>query len=101
MADPAVISQLRETLRAIEGSGFRRRPVLPFGLGRVDARLADGGLRLDALHEVGGGRADLGGGAAAPTTYRHALAQAMTLFMAPFFRAPRDGAPTTSCWPWS
>ena len=65
MADPAVISQLRETLRTIEGSGFRRRPVLPFGLGRLDARLADGGLRLDALHEVAAATPDLGDDAAA------------------------------------
>ncbi len=65
MADPAVISQLRETLRTIEGSGFRRRPVLPFGLGRLDARLADGGLRLDALHEVAAATPDPGDDAAA------------------------------------
>ncbi|WP_347304476.1 protein ImuA [Croceibacterium sp. TMG7-5b_MA50] len=30
----------------------RERPVLPFGIDRVDGRLADGGMRLDALHEV-------------------------------------------------
>lgn len=65
MADPAVISQLRETLRGIEGGGFRRRPVLPFGLGRLDARLADGGLRLDALHEVAAATPDLADDAAA------------------------------------
>lgn len=65
MADPAIISQLRETLSAIEGTGFRRRPVLPFGMQRMDARLADGGLRLDALHEVAGASADLTDDAAA------------------------------------
>lgn len=65
MADPAIISQLRETLGAIEGSGFHRRPVLPFGMQRMDARLADGGLRLDALHEVAGASADLTDDAAA------------------------------------
>lgn len=65
MADPAIISQLRETLSAIEGTGFRRRPVLPFGMQRLDARLADGGLRLDALHEVAGASADLTDDAAA------------------------------------
>ena len=46
------IDELRETLRAIEGDGHRRRPVLPFGIGAIDTRVADGGLRLDALHEV-------------------------------------------------
>ena len=65
MADPAVIRQLRETLSGLEGSGFRRRPVLPFGLGRLDARLADGGLRLDALHEVAAATPDLADDAAA------------------------------------
>ncbi|TKD52032.1 ImuA family protein [Sphingomonas baiyangensis] len=59
------LSALRETLSAIEGSGFRRRPALPFGLGAVDARLAAGGLRLDALHEVAGESADLSDDAAA------------------------------------
>jgi protein ImuA len=65
MADPAIIHQLRETLRGIEGSGFRRRPVLPFGLPPLDARLADGGLRLDALHEVAAATPDLTDDAAA------------------------------------
>ncbi|TGX54838.1 protein ImuA [Sphingomonas gei] len=59
MADPAVLSQLREQLRAMETQGFRRRPSLPFGLGAIDSRLADGGLRLDALHEVAGGTSDM------------------------------------------
>lgn len=58
MSHSAVLAQLRATLRQIEGSGFRRRPVLPFGLEPVDSRLADGGLRLDALHEVAGASAD-------------------------------------------
>lgn len=40
-----------------------------------------------------------GGGAAAPTAYRHALVQAMTLFMAPFFRGPVAGRSTTPPWP--
>ncbi|MEG3181901.1 ImuA family protein [Sphingomonas sp. LT1P40] len=65
MADPAVISQLRETLNAIQGSGYRRRPVLPFGLDKIDTRLTDGGLRLDALHEIAGDTADLTDDAAA------------------------------------
>lgn len=52
MADPAVLKQLRETLAGLETGGFRRRPVLPFGLEPIDSRLADGGLRLDSLHEI-------------------------------------------------
>src|SRR3954465_13333966 len=59
MSDPAILAQLREQLRAIETGGFRRRPVLPFGIDAVDARLAPGGLRLDALHEVAAGTADM------------------------------------------
>ena len=51
---PATLAELRATLNAIEGNGFRRRPALPFGIGAVDARLAGEGLRLDALHEVAG-----------------------------------------------
>lgn len=54
MPDPAVLAKLRETLSALETGGFRRRPALPFGIGGMDSRLADGGLRLDALHEVAG-----------------------------------------------
>ena len=45
------IAELRTTLRAIEGDA-RDRPVLPFGVASLDGRLADQGLRLDALHEV-------------------------------------------------
>jgi protein ImuA len=51
--DPVpTIAELRTTLRAIEGDR-RERPVLPFGIGSLDERLADRGLRLDAMHEVG------------------------------------------------
>ena len=46
------IAQLRETLRRIEGDGYQRRPSLPFGHPAMDAKLAQEGLRLDALHEV-------------------------------------------------
>jgi protein ImuA len=63
--DPVTIAQLRETLQAIEGSGFRRRPVLPFGIDALDTRLGDGGLRLDALHEVAAASAGIGDDAAA------------------------------------
>jgi protein ImuA len=59
MADPAVLAQLREQLRAMETQGFRRRPSLPFGIGALDSRLADGGLRLDALHEIAAGTSDM------------------------------------------
>jgi protein ImuA len=59
LSDPAVLSRLRATLSEIEGRGFRRRAVLPFGLEPLDVRLADGGLRLDALHEVAGASADM------------------------------------------
>ncbi|MEP9358701.1 protein ImuA [Sphingomonas sp. KR3-1] len=59
MADPAVLKQLRETLSGLETGGFRRRPALPFGIEAVDSRLADGGLRLDALHEVAAGTSDM------------------------------------------
>lgn len=59
MSDPAILTRLREQLRAMETGGFRRRPVLPFGISPLDARLADGGLRLDALHEIAGAGADL------------------------------------------
>ena len=47
----STIAELRESLRAIAGE-VRDRPVLPFGFAELDRRLADGGLRLDALHEV-------------------------------------------------
>jgi len=59
------LAELRETLRAIEGDGHRRRPVLPFGVGALDARLAGEGLRLDALHEVAAAGAHWGDDAAA------------------------------------
>lgn len=47
---PDLVPTIAE-LRAIEGD-VRARPVLPFDLAPLDGRLADGGLRLDALHEV-------------------------------------------------
>lgn len=52
MADASIIAQLRRSLERIEGDGHRRRERLPFGVEAIDGRLADGGLRLDALHEV-------------------------------------------------
>lgn len=59
MADPAVLKQLRETLQGLETKGFRRRPVLPLGISVIDSRLATGGFRLDALHEIAAGTPDL------------------------------------------
>lgn len=65
MPDPSVITSLRETLRAIEGDGHKRREVLPFGIGGLDSRLANGGLRLDALHEIAAATAAPGDDASA------------------------------------
>ncbi len=62
---PSVLESLRATLRAIEGDGHRRRPVLPFGAEAIDSRLADGGLRLDALHEVAAATPGMGDDASA------------------------------------
>jgi protein ImuA len=59
VADPAVLAKLRATLSAMEGHGLKRRPALPLGIGTIDSRLASGGLRLDALHEVAGASAEL------------------------------------------
>ena len=52
MSAAATIIELRESLARISGDGLRRRPVLPFGIGAIDGRLASTGLRLDSLHEV-------------------------------------------------
>ena len=65
MSEPSVLQSLRDTLRAIEGNGHRRRAVLPFGAERIDSRLADGGLRLDALHEVAAATPGMGDDASA------------------------------------
>jgi protein ImuA len=59
------IAELRETLRALQGGGPREHPVLPFGVDALDTRLADGGIRLDALHEMAGQGAGWGDDAAA------------------------------------
>ncbi|PAX08665.1 ImuA family protein [Sphingomonas lenta] len=59
------LAELRETLRRIEGDGYQRRPSLPFGVSAIDGKLANGGLRLDALHEVAGARPCLGDDASA------------------------------------
>ena len=64
-ASNPLLTELRQRLRAIEGVGDRNRPVLPFGLDSIDGRLAAGGLRIDALHEVAGEGAGWGDDAAA------------------------------------
>lgn len=61
----SVLTELREQLRAIEGEGVRRHPVLTFGIDGVDERLAAGGIRCDALHEIAGEGARWGDDAAA------------------------------------
>jgi protein ImuA len=45
------IAELRASLQALSGD-VQDRPVLAFGVPPLDERLVDGGLRLDALHEV-------------------------------------------------
>ncbi|MHC9420043.1 ImuA family protein [Sphingomonas citri] len=65
MSESSVLQSLRDTLSAIEGDGHRRRPVLPFGVPAVDERLANGGLRLDALHEVAAATPAMGDDASA------------------------------------
>lgn len=52
MSAAATIAELRDSLAHIAGDGLRRRPVLPFGVGAIDGKLASSGLRLDSLHEV-------------------------------------------------
>lgn len=65
MSQSSVLQSLRDALRAIEGDGHRRRPVLPFGVGAIDGRLASTGLRLDALHEVAAATPGMGDDASA------------------------------------
>jgi protein ImuA len=60
-----VVAELREALRAMEGGQYRRRPVLPFGIPAIDGAIANGGLRLDALHEVAAATPELAQDAAA------------------------------------
>ena len=70
LSSAAIIAELRESLKKVEGDGLRRRPVLPFGIGAIDGKLATTGLRLDSLHEIA---------AASPSPSDDAAA---TLFMA-------------------
>ncbi|KQM67738.1 hypothetical protein ASE75_02160 [Sphingomonas sp. Leaf17] len=46
------LAALQAALGDLTRDGFSRRPEMPFGVADVDSRLADDGLRLDALHEV-------------------------------------------------
>lgn len=60
------LASLKDTIERIEGRGKVARAVLPFGIGPLDAQLAGGGLRVDALHEVA--PAGAGWGDDAPAT---------------------------------
>ena len=72
----ATIAELRESLRAIQGDGYKRRPVLPFGVAALDERIASGGLRLDSLHEVAAASANPSDDAAATLFMAGAAARA-------------------------
>ena len=62
----ARLAALREQVRTIESAGRAAgRPVLPFGLAPVDARLAGGGLAIGAFHEAAPASPALGDDAAA------------------------------------
>ena len=65
MSDPVpTLAELRASLSAISGNG-KDNPVLTFGLAPLDGRLADGGVRLNALHEIGSRGSNWGDDAAA------------------------------------
>jgi protein ImuA len=59
-----VFELLKDSIRDLEGTR-RVRDVLPFGDARIDGRLPGGGLALGAIHEIGGGGADVVHAAAA------------------------------------
>ena len=62
----ARIAALRSEVRAIESAAAgEERPCLPFGIDKIDLRLASGGLALSALHEIAGAKPGLGDDAAA------------------------------------
>ncbi len=53
MPESSAVPAVREMLRALADTmPPPRRRVMPFGVPAIDAGLADGGLRLDALHEI-------------------------------------------------
>ena len=64
-AHERVLEDLRARIARIEDVGRARRPVVPFGVAEVDARLPQGGLARGALHEVAGGSLGAVHGAAA------------------------------------
>jgi protein ImuA len=60
------LASLRAAVRALESSSERGEgAVLPFGIAAVDARLADGGLAIAALHEAAAAQGELPDEAAA------------------------------------
>jgi protein ImuA len=61
----AVVADLRDRIRQLDGRTARGRAVLPFGVPEIDDRLPGGGLALASLHEVCGGGNDAVEGAAA------------------------------------
>ncbi|EJT06255.1 ImuA family protein [Rhizobium sp. CCGE 510] len=61
-----ILDELREKIAHLQGAAPRKRSVLPFGIGNIDAQLPGGGLAYGALHEVaGGGNGAIDGAAAA------------------------------------
>lgn len=65
MSSSPSLEQLRAAVGAIEGRGSDAHEVLSFGIAPLDARLAGGGLRRDALHEIAAAGAGWGDDAAA------------------------------------
>lgn len=61
----AVVADLRDRIRRLDGRALRGRAVLPFEVPEIDARLPEGGLALAALHEVAGAATRMDDGAAA------------------------------------
>ena len=61
----ARLAALKASIARIGQPARTAGTTLPFGVAAVDARLPGGGLALGALHEVGGGGADIEHGAAA------------------------------------
>ncbi len=59
------VARLRQQIAAIEGERRADSPSLPFGIAEIDGRLADKGLRIDALHEVSAAHPNWGDDAAA------------------------------------
>jgi protein ImuA len=64
-APERVLDDLRARITRIEHAGRAKRPVVPFGVADVDARLPQGGLARGALHEIAGGGLGAVHGAAA------------------------------------